>query len=248
MTEQQEPEQHQAEAHAAHGHAAHEHAAGEHAAEPGQPEDRQAWNERYSGSARVWSGQPNTALVEQAAELAPGRALDLGCGEGADSVWLAGRGWKVTAVDVSDVALERAAGHAADAGVADAVQWQRRDLVADFPPGEYDLVSAQFLYPRDREPAAREGILRSAARAVAPGGVLLIESHAGFPAWEQGKHSAHAGMVFLKPQELLDSLLLEPAQWEVLVCAEHDRVQNDPEGRPSARTDSTLKLRRVDAP
>jgi len=211
-------------------------------------EDREAWNERYAGSTRVWSGQPNTELVAQLAGLTPGRALDLGCGEGADAVWLARSGWKVIAVDVSDVALERAAGHAADAGVADAVTWQRRDLVADFPPGEYDLVSAQFLYPRDRDNAAREGILRSAARAVAPGGVLLIESHSGFPEWEKDQHHAHAGMVFPSPQEVLDSLLLEPVEWEVLVCAEHDRVQNDPDGNPTRRIDSTLKLRRVAAP
>jgi SAM-dependent methyltransferase len=208
------------------------------------PADREAWNSRYAGSTRVWSGEPNAALVAEAAGLPAGTVLDLGCGEGADSVWLAGLGWKVTAVDVSDVALSRAAEHAADAGVAESITWQRRDLVADFPAGEYDLVSAQFLYPRERDAAAREGILRAAARAVAPGGVLLVESHSAFPAWEH----AHAGMIFPKPQEILDSLLLEPAEWLVLVCAEHDRVQNDPDGNPTTRTDSTLKLRRVTAP
>ena len=205
--------------------------------------DQEAWNERYSGSTRVWSGKPNIELVAQVAELVPGRALDLGCGEGADAVWLAGRGWKVTAVDVSDVALERAAGHAAEAGVADMISWQCRDLVADFPPGDFDLVSAQFLYPRDRDNAAREGILRAAARAVGPGGVLLVESHSGFPAWEAERHG-HAGMLFPSPQELLDALLLEPEEWEVLVCAEHERIQQGPDGSPTTRTDSTLKLRR----
>lgn len=206
-------------------------------------DDREAWNERYASSTRVWSGKPNTELVAQVADLTPGRALDLGCGEGADAVWLARRGWKVTAVDVSDVALERAAGHAADAGVADAITFERHDLVADFPPGEFDLVSAQFLYARDRDNAARECILRAAARAVASGGVLLIESHSGFPAWEAEKHG-HAGMVFPSPQELLDALLLELEEWEVLVCAEHERIQNAPDGTPTTRTDSTLKLRR----
>lgn len=216
-------------------------------------DDREAWNERYAGSTRVWSGKPNVELVAQVADLVPGRALDLGCGEGADAVWLAGQGWKVTAVDVSDVALERAAGHAADAGVADAISWQRRDLVVDFPPGEFDLVSAQFLYARDRDNAARERVLRAAATAVAPGGVLLIESHSGFPAWEAEKHSqehgqghghGHAGMVFPTPREVLDALRLEPGEWETLVCAEHERVQNGPDGTPTTRTDSTLKLRR----
>jgi SAM-dependent methyltransferase len=212
-------------------------------------DDREAWNERYAGSTRVWSGKPNVELVAQVADLVPGRALDVGCGEGADAVWLAGRGWKVTAVDVSDVALERAAGHAAEAGVADAISWQRRDLVADFPAGEFDLVSAQFLYARDRDNTARESVLRAAAGAVAPGGVLLIESHSGVPAWEAEKHGqehghGHAGMVFPSPREVLDALRLETGEWETLVCAEHERVQNGPDGTPTTRTDSTLKLRR----
>jgi len=201
--------------------------------------DREAWNERYAGSTRVWSGEPNTALVRQAAELTPGSALDLGCGEGADAVWLARRGWKVTAVDVSDVALERAAGHAADAGVAGAIVWQRHDLVAGFPAGRFDLVSSQFLYPRDL--AAREVVLRHAAGAVAPGGVLLIEGHSGFPTWHK---DPDPDLRFPLPREVLDSLRLEPGEWEVLVCEEHERVQNDPDGNPTTRTDSTLKLRR----
>jgi SAM-dependent methyltransferase len=201
--------------------------------------DREAWNERYAGSTRVWSGQPNTELVRLAADLTPGSALDLGCGEGADAVWLAGRGWKVTAVDVSDVALERAAGHAAEAGVAGAIVWRRHDLAADFPPGEYDLVSAQFLYPRPLE--KRDGVLRAAARAVAVGGVLLIEGHSGLPTWHK---DPDPDLRFPLPGEVLDALRLEAGEWEVLVCEEHERVQNDPEGNPTTRTDSTLKLRR----
>jgi len=223
--------------------------------------EREAWNERYSGRIRVWSGNPNVELSRQIADLEPGRALDLGCGEGADAVWLAGRGWKVTAVDVSDVALGRAAEHAVQAGVADAIDFQHRNLVEDFPPGEFDLVSAQFLYPHDI--AAREQLLRRAAGAVAPGGVLLIEGHSGLPAWEQGTdqgerpgaahggghHGHHGGhghddARFTKPDEVLASLRLEDAEWDVLVCAEHERIQNDPDGNPTKRIDSTVKVRR----
>lgn len=218
--------------------------------ERAEPE-REAWNERYSGRTRVWSGNPNVELTRQAADLAPGRVLDLGCGEGADAVWLAGRGWQVTAVDVSDVALGRAAEHAAQAGVADTIGFQHRNLVEDFPPGEFDLVSAQFLYPHDI--AARERLLRRAAGAVAPGGVLLIEGHSSPPSWEQG-HEACAGhggrpaghddARFTGPDEVLAALRLEDGEWDVLVCEEHERIQQDPDGNPTARIDATVKVRR----
>lgn len=219
----------------------------------GQAEpEREAWNERYRGHTRVWSGNPNVELARQVADLAPGRALDLGCGEGADAVWLAGRGWKVAAVDVSDVALGRAAEHAAAAGMADAIEFQHRNLVEDFPPGEFDLVSAQFLYPHDI--AARERLLRRAAAAVAAGGVLLIEGHSGPPSWEQGdeeraghgghQHAGHGDARFTGPDEVLAALRLEQTEWDVLVCEEHERVQNDPDGRPTRRVDSTVKVRR----
>src|SRR5215213_10656781 len=87
----------------------------------------QEWNERYAGSNQIWSGQPNQALVTEVFELPPGRALDVGCGEGADAVWLARRGWDVTGLDVSGVALDRARLHARDAGVV--VRWVRAGLV-----------------------------------------------------------------------------------------------------------------------
>jgi SAM-dependent methyltransferase len=239
----------------AHGHAHgedHPRRGDEGDASPATPE-REAWNERYAGRTRVWSGNPNVELTRQIADLAPGRALDLGCGEGADAVWLAGRGWTVTAVDVSDVALARAAEHAAQAGAADAIDFQHRNLVEDFPPGEFDLVSAQFLYPHDI--AAREHLLRRAVGAVAPGGVLLVEGHSGLPSWEQGDaageathggghHGGHGEDRFSKPDEVLAALRLEDAEWDVLVCEEHERLQNDPDGNPTRRIDSTVKVRR----
>ncbi|WP_405939023.1 NAD(P)/FAD-dependent oxidoreductase [Streptomyces sp. NBC_00726] len=202
------------------------------------PSDAELWDNRYRESHRIWSGRPNTVLVREVEELAPGRALDLGCGEGADAVWLAGRGWHVTATDISRVALGRAAEHAADAGVADRVDWQFHDLGATFPEGAYDLVSAQFLHSMGDLP--RERILRRAARAVAPGGVLLIVGHAGFPAWDD----RHADMKLPTPDEVLAALELPAGEWEVLLSGEHERVQNDPDGNPTTRTDNALKVRR----
>ncbi|MFD9501535.1 SAM-dependent methyltransferase [Streptomyces sp. NPDC060035] len=201
--------------------------------------DAELWDDRYRESDRIWSGNPNTALVREVDGLKPGRALDLGCGEGADAVWLARWGWTVTATDISRVALDRAAGHAAEAGVEDRIDWQWHDLGASFPEGEYDLVSAQFLHSMGDLP--RERILRQAASVVAPGGVLLIVGHAGFPAWEHD----HPDVELPTTDEVLASLELPNGEWEVLVSAEHERIQNDPDGNPTTRTDNALKVRRT---
>jgi SAM-dependent methyltransferase len=197
------------------------------------------WDGRYRESERIWSGNPNTALVRETTGLKPGSVLDLGCGEGADAIWLAQQGWTVTATDISRVALDRAARHAADAGVTDRIDWQRHDLAAGFPAGVFDLVSAHFLHSHGDMP--REQILRTAAGAVAPGGILLIVGHAGWPTWES--HLDH-GVHFPTTDEVLSSLELPEGQWKVLVSEEHERIQNDPEGQPTTRTDNTLKIRR----
>src|ERR1700741_4076142 len=111
--------------------------------------DAAFWDARYSSAHALWSGNPNRQLVTEAAGLAPGTALDAGAGEGADAIWLAERGWQVTAVDVSGVALGRAADHAAKAGdeVAARIRWQREDLREWIPPERaYDLVTSQYLH------------------------------------------------------------------------------------------------------
>lgn len=203
--------------------------------------NREFWDSRYGESERIWSGDPNTVLVREVAALTPGRALDLGCGEGADSIWLAGRGWRVTAVDISGVALARAERHAvaADAGAAGRIDWQRHDLAVSFPTGTFDLVSAQFLHSPGDMP--RERILRSAAAAVAPGGVLLIVGHAGLPSWEADPHPE---VHLPTPAEVLESLELPDGEWQVLLSDEHERIQTRPDGQPGTRTDNALKLRR----
>lgn len=200
------------------------------------------WDERYGGPERIWSGRPNGALVREVAGLAAGSALDLGCGEGGDAIWLAGQGWRVVGVDVSRQALARAAAHAEQAGVADRVEWRRHDLAADFPAGSYDLVSAHFLHSPVEMP--REAILRSAAAAVAPGGVLLVVGHAG---WPEGEERPDMDVHFPTPEEVHASLELPPGGWEVLVAADYEREFTDPEGRTRLRRDNTLKLRRTDA-
>jgi len=132
------------------------------------------WDERYAGAPQVWSGQPNSALVVELAQLAPGRVLDVGCGEGADAVWLAREGWEVTALDVSQVALDRASTAADAAGVS--VRWIHSGLVgAQITPEGFDLVSAQYpaLLSTPEDEAERTLI-----GAVAPRGHLIVVHHA----------------------------------------------------------------------
>lgn len=134
----------------------------------------------YAGDAPIWSGRPNGALVAEAAHLTPGRAVDVGCGEGADAIWLALRGWEVTALDVSQVALERARATAADAGVD--VAWVHAGLLEARPQeGGFDLVTVH--YPALLRTPGRD-VERALLGAVAPGGALLAVFHADVDAEE----------------------------------------------------------------
>lgn len=139
---------------------------------PAPPNSAAEWDERYGSAQRVWSAQVNPSLADEAADLPPGRALDVGSGEGADSRWLAARGWQVTAVDISRVALDRAA---AIEPVSGAISWVQADLTADpVPGGPYDLVSAHY-FPI---PVEQSGVAQALIGAVTPGGVLLVVAHA----------------------------------------------------------------------
>jgi SAM-dependent methyltransferase len=148
--------------------------------------DSAEWDERYSSSDRIWSGEPNDSLVREVSGLAPGRVLDVGCGEGADAVWLASHGWDVTALDVSQVALDRARSHADAAGVR--VNWQHGGLLdVELPHDGFDLVSAQ--YPALRR-SNDDDAERALVDAVAPGGTLLVVHH-DIRDWAQAGHEEH---------------------------------------------------------
>ncbi|MFH8976176.1 class I SAM-dependent methyltransferase [Streptomyces sp. NPDC017890] len=207
---------------------------------PAQAPAAEFWEARYRDTDRVWSGRPNDLLVREASDLTPGTALDLGCGEGADAVWLASRGWRVTGVDISGTALERAAGHAADAGVGERVAWERHELGKSFPEGSFDLVSAHYL----QSPVAldQQTVLRDAARAVADGGSLLLVLHAGWPSWQT---EPPFDAVFPTLDGALAELALPDGEWTVVTKETVRRPSASPEGVEGFREDHVWRLRRV---
>ena len=206
-------------------------------------EVEQFWEQHYGAAERVWSGRANATLVDVVQDLPPGTALDLGCGEGGDAVWLALRGWRVTAVDVSPTALRRAVEHAQQAGVADRVTTERHELGRSFPGGTYDLVSAAFLHSPVELP--REDVVRQAAAAVAPGGRLVVLGHAGAPSWAPPEHVAHAH--FPTPQEVLESLHLPPGAWSAERVELVPRTATGPQGETGHLEDSLVVVRRLGA-
>jgi SAM-dependent methyltransferase len=201
----------------------------------------QFWDGLYGEREQVWSGEPNAMLVHEVEALAPGTALELGCGEGGDAIWLATRGWHVTAVDVSQVALDRAARAASAAGLAARIEWRRVDLTAAFPDGRFDLVAASFLHAPIEFP--RDAVLRRAATAVAPGGTLLVIGHASAPPWSQ--HHDHDDRDHDLPgaTEVLASLDLDGG-WDVVVCEDRSRDATGPDGQRAVLLDSVVRVRR----
>ncbi len=133
---------------------------------------RESWDRKYAGSDYLWSEEPNRFLVAELAELPPGRALDLACGEGRNAVWLAERGWEVTGVDFSEVGLAKAAELARRRGVE--VEWIAADLLDYEPPAALDLVLVFYFQVPEAE---RRPVLERAAAALAPGATILVVAH-----------------------------------------------------------------------
>jgi SAM-dependent methyltransferase len=189
----------------------------------------EAWDERYQSRPSLWSGKPNPNLVSQTQGLAAGSALDAGAGEGADAIWLAERGWRVVAIDLSAVALQRAAAHAAERGpqIADRIEWRHADLMSWDPGAEgFDLVAVHYLHlPGTMRAAA----FRRLAAAVAPGGTLLIVGH----------HPSDLQTTMPRPPmpELFytgDDIagLLDLDGWEIVTNDAPGRAATDPDGNP----------------
>ncbi len=201
------------------------------------------WEDRYAGADAVWSGRPNATLVAVLGELglSPGTALDLGCGEGGDAIWLAGQGWQVTGLDISGTAIGRARAAAEAAGFVTAqATFEVTDLAHWRDERTFDLVTASFLHSPVELPRAE--ILRQAADRVASGGHLVLLAHAAPPPWAKD-HDAH-GPRPLTPAEELEQLAPDLAAWDVLLAETRLREATGPDGESATLGDGIVVLRR----
>jgi thioredoxin reductase/SAM-dependent methyltransferase len=202
--------------------------------------DEAFWDERYRSAPQIWSGNPNPHLVSGAEELTPGRALDVGAGEGADAIWLAEQGWQVTAVDISEVALERGRAEAERRGadIAGRITWVHADVLGWEPPvAAFDLVTLQFIHLPS---GARRPLYEHCAQAVAPGGVLLIAAH--HPSdMHSGARRPPVPDMFFTAEDLAGEL---PDGFAVLTADARPRPAHDPDGNSITIHDTVLVARR----
>lgn len=149
--------------------------------------DKDYWDQIWHGdrAAAMAAGEPNPHLVREVADLAPGTALEAGCGAGTEAIWLAARGWQVTAADIAAQALARGAERASAGGVAERIQWVEADLSTWEPEARYDLVTTHYAHPAIPQLEFYDRI----ANWVAPGGTLLIVAHLG----DHGSDAGHGG-------------------------------------------------------
>ena len=200
------------------------------------------WDERYASKPSLWSGRPNAAMVEEVTPLTPGRALDVGCGEGGDAIWLARQGWEVTGADVSQVALDRAAGEAAREGLTERTRWERRDLMTWAPtPASYDLVTVGFF---QLPGADRRRVYPVLAEAVAVGGTFLVIAH-DFSDVAVVPRPPEPDL-FFTAADLLPDLPGGATAWQVHVATSRARTQTHPgTGEPVTVHDAVLRAERM---
>lgn len=215
------------------------------------------WEQRYAGAEPIWSGRVNATLAEVVGDLAPGRSLDLGCGEGGDVIWLAQQGWQATGIDLSRTAIGRARARAEEQGLsaaefiaADLALWVEAGGEIDRSASPFDLITASFLQSPVDLP--RERILRAALSRLAPGGRLVLVSHAAPPPWASHVHTAGVahdhrsqGPHFITPAEELAALGELSEGFSVLVAELRQREVADPQGNPAQVDDSVIVVQRL---
>lgn len=194
--------------------------------------DEVYWDNRFS-VGRHWNGHPNATLVAAVEGLTPGRALDVGAGEGGDASWLARNGWSVTALDISRNALRLANDHAIEAGVASRITWVHRDLsVPGLPVGVFELVTAHYIH---LPPSQRDVLFHAMADAVAPAGTLVIVGH----------HPSDLGTVPRPPEPELfylgeDITALLGDGWRILANEARPRTIMHPEDQREVTIHDTI--------
>lgn len=202
--------------------------------------DREFWEQRWDEARRAMGDrvmQPNRTLTDVVATLPPGRALDAGCGEGADAIWLAEHGWTVTAVDFVDTALQNGRARAEQIGAE--VEWRQADLSEWTPPSSsFDLVSTHFLHGI----AQRDRLFGRLAAAVRPGGTLLVVGHHPSNAHIAG--GSAMGAVFFTTDDVIAVL---DDGWELVTVDDAvSRRTADKEGEPITVRAAMVQARRMD--
>lgn len=207
--------------------------------------DNDYWDRIWSGdrSAAMSSSAPNPQLQAQVADLTPGSAIDAGCGAGAEAIWLASRGWKVTAADIARAALDVARDRAAASGVSDEIEWVQADLSTWRPDSTYDLVTTHYAHPD----IPQLDFYARISTWVAPGGTLLIVGHLHPDRHDKQQHEHGQGdgdgrshgsarpEASDPPAEASATAsaitaLLDPTSWDVVTAAESQRTMTRPGG------------------
>ncbi|WP_328876150.1 class I SAM-dependent methyltransferase [Streptomyces sp. NBC_00287] len=198
------------------------------------------WDGVYAARPAASDPQPNTRLTETVTDLPPGDALDLGCGDGGDALWLARQGWHVTAADISAVAVERLAALVRSRGLGERVIAVRRDLHKAFPSGGFDLICAHYLHTPFH--LDRASVLRSAAHALRAGGRLLVVDHGSAAPWSWDQNP---DIRYPSPWAVAVDIDLDPATWTVERADTPRRIATGPGGRTAEVTDHVLLIRRT---
>jgi SAM-dependent methyltransferase len=200
--------------------------------------DQESWERRWAQAldehAEVMAQRPPDAhFLASARDLRPGVALDAGCGHGAETLWLAGHGWQVTAVDFATTALDHARERAEAAGIAEHIDWVQGDLASwTPPPGRYDLVTCLYVHMA----AGVEDTVRRLASGVAPGGTLLLVGHRPIdPA--TGRPTAAADQVQISVDTAVAAL--DPGAWEIVTAEDRPRAVT------GSGVDAVVQARRI---
>ncbi|TCU82139.1 tRNA1(Val) A37 N6-methylase TrmN6 [Curtobacterium sp. PhB191] len=202
---------------------------------------RDWWEQRYAERDGIWSGRVNAVLADVAGALPMGRALDLGCGEGGDVVWLAEQGWDALGVDLSVTAIERGSRASVSAGVEERTAFVAADLATWETAARFDLVTASFLQSWPVE-IPRAEILHRATGFVTVGGHLLVTAHAAPP--RDDLPAEMREYRFPTPDEDLTALQLD-GSWDVVADELRPRTATTPDGDPHEVLDSVVLVRRA---